>query len=487
MQTKLAERSVGSKGMMSTKLTIVPADPNEEIPMKKGAAAAATTADGKQAKENKNEDLKNALKSEKAAGVGYWLPRHAMVKLMAECIDEHNALRGTCKIDLLCGQECVSILPTRKVNANNVVIVTAKDVDGSLKLHQATLVVGADGMNSKVRQCIATSPTNIWEGGLDPKKFELKQWTSPASHLRIKVLQLPPRFEIPNANGKPPLTSTSEEIYALRSVKTGPRNYLSLGLLPMKDNNAVRPTNIVTRPDHEVWDIHDGPAMQAYFQEAYPRFDFVSDKLISAQEWERFAKAKGTKFPHCQYSEGLAVWDGTGTCGVALVGDACHAFPPDIGQGVNAGLCDVVSLDRALKGLNTETGKVVASSDGKRTASLQKNLERYQQQHAPENAALIRLARFGAPYQYKQPHRADRVLLKLWTLNVAVRLILSKLTFGLVPPSSIILSQNEKLTYRQVMRRADLTTAVFKAIFLGVFGLLMKQRFGFGFLKALFA
>jgi 2-polyprenyl-6-methoxyphenol hydroxylase-like FAD-dependent oxidoreductase len=172
---------------------------------------------------------------------------------------------------------------------------------------------------------------------------------------------------------------------------------------------------------------------------------------------------------------------------VALVGDACHAFPPDIGQGVNAGLCDVVSLDRALKGLNTETGKMVASSDGKRTASLQKNLERYQQQHAPENAALIRLARFGAPYQYKQPHRADRVLLKLWTLNVAVRLILSKLTFGLVPPSSIILSQNEKLTYRQVMRRADLTTAVFKTIFLGVFGLLVKQRFGFGFLEALFA
>ena len=217
---------------------------------------------------------------------------------------------------------------------------------------------------------------------------------------------------------------------------------------------------------------------------------YDDESMISNEEWERFAKAQGTTFPYCQYSEGLAVWDSSGTCGVTLVGDAIHAFPPDIGQGVNAGLMDVVCLDRALKGLDSATGKEIAKTKDEKkkkiTTSFQSNLDRYQKQHMPEIASLIRLARFGAPYQYKQPHRADRILRTLWTMNIAMRLILSKLTFGLVQPPCIILSQNTDLTFRQVMRRADLTTAFLKTLLVGVMGMFVKQRFGFGFLKTMF-
>lgn len=332
-----------------------------------------------------------------------------------------------------------------------------------------------------MRNCLASAPTSIWKShkGFQPNRFKLKQWTSPSTHLRIKVLQLPPQFEIPNAGDKQPLKTVSKDIYALRSVNTGPRDYLSLGLLPMKDNNAVRPTNINTRPDHEVWEITDGKAMQQYFQKAFPRLNFGKDGMVSQEEWERFAKAQGTRYPHCQHSEGLSVYDGSGTCGVALVGDAIHAFPPDIGQGVNAGLMDVVCLDRALKGLDTETGEeITEKKNSKITTTLQSNLERYQKQHSPETASLIRLARFGAPYQYKQPHRADKILRKLWTMNVAFRLMLSKLTFGLIQPPCIILSQNKDLTFRQVMKRADRTTALLKTCLVGIIGIWMKQQFG---------
>ena len=38
--------------------------------------------------------------------------------------------------------------------------------------------------------------------------------------------------------------------------------------------------------------------------------------------------------------------------GVILMGDALHSFPPDLGQGVNSGLEDVVELDRALTTAN---------------------------------------------------------------------------------------------------------------------------------------
>lgn len=381
-------------------------------------------------------------------------------------------------------------MPTNEKDGqhNSVCVTTRNSKNGTMKLHKGKFVVGADGMNSKVRQCIATAPTSIWNShkGFSPKKFMPRQWTSPASHLRIKVLQLPPQFEIPNAPGHASLKTNSEDIYALRSINTGPQNYLSLGLLPMKDNDAVRPTNIVTRPDHEVWDIHDGPAMRRYFQTSFPRYNFNKDDgIISEAEWDRFAKAEGTRFPHCQYSEGMAVWDDTGTCGVALVGDAIHAFPPDIGQGVNAGLMDVVCLDRALQGMNTATGE---ASDDKKTTSLQTNLERYQKQHAREVSALVRLARFGAPYQYKQPHRADRLLGKVWMANVAMRLILNKLTFGLVPQAAIMLSQNVDLTFRQVMRRADLTAVLLKGLVVSALGILWAsklQRFGLVLLKYL--
>ena len=221
--------------------------------------------------------------------------------------------------------------------------------------------------------------------------------------------------------------------------------------------------------------------MQQYFQKAYPRLNFGKESeggMITDEEWERFAKAEGTRFPFCQVSEGLSVYDDSGTCGVALVGDALHAFPPDIGQGVNAGLMDVVCLDRALQGRSAITGEAVSINE----PNLQANLERYQKDHAPETAALIRLSRFGAPYQYKQPHRADRLLLKLWTLNVAMRLLLNKVTLGLVQKPAILLVQDSNLTFRQVMRRADMTTAGLKATALACAGLYVKRRFGFGFL-----
>lgn len=454
----------------------------------------------KENKEEKNaaDDKNTALpSSEKATGVGYWIPRHEMVKLMVEEIDEHNRRGLGGKISLCFGQECVSVLPNGKDNDITVITEDASknDTDSSTttaKEYHANLVIGADGMNSKVRDCLANAQPGTWSTScVKSLKFLPKKYTSPASFLRIKVLQLPPQFEIPDTEGRPSLKTNSEKIYAIRSVNTGPRTYLSLGLLPMKDNNAVRPTNIITRPDHEVWKITDGKAMREYFQKAFPRLNFQEGGLVTNEEWERFAKAEGTRFPSCQYSHGMAVWDESGRNGVALVGDSIHAFPPDIGQGVNAGLMDVVCLDRALSGLEPETGKEAAAAADddattteKSKTALAANLERYQKKHAPEIAALIRLARFGAPYQYKQPHYADRALRMLWTLNVVMRLLLSKVSLGFIQPPCIILSQNKELTFRQVMNRADRSTAVLKTLFITGVAFWAKKRFGLNLFSA---
>ena len=123
----------------------------------------------------------------------------------------------------------------------------------------------------------------------------------------------------------------NEYTYAIRGIYTGFTNYLSLGLLPVKDPSMIRPANVITRPSHEIWKIDNGPEAKEWFTKAFPRFDW--DRYVDDEEWERFAKATGTSFPNCQYSPGLQISSPDGQSGVALVGDAAHAFPPDIGQG----------------------------------------------------------------------------------------------------------------------------------------------------------
>jgi len=73
-----------------------------------------------------------------------------------------------------------------------------------------------------------------------------------------------------------------------------------------------------------------------------------------------------------------------------------HSFPPDIGQGINAGFMDVVALDRALRGVDISKNKPVESPI---SSSLGDALLAYQKNRGPEHRALIRLARFGAPFQ----------------------------------------------------------------------------------------
>ena len=405
----------------------VPADPEVPIPPMNNVAIAGTT-------------IGNATFDSQARSV--WIPRHLMVELMMESCQEQEKERtddAVGSISIVLGHEFADLSSPAE---DGSLVVTCRN--GAT--YPADLVVGADGINSAVREHLKNSAA--WRAKA-LQSFRVRQFVSPATGLRLKSLQLPGDMAIPNTTASDLVEAEPTALVVMRSVKTGTRR-VSLGMLPVKDKQFVRPANVIARPDHEVWSATTGDAVKAWMQEAFPRLPF--DKWVNATEWERFAQAKGLQYPKPQYSPGSAVAV-TDTKGVVLVGDACHAFPPDIGQGINAGLQDVQALDRALKGQNIRTGQALPD---KQAPTLGAALLRYQANRGPEHRALIRLSRFGAPYQYNQSWLRDRIGKKLWFANFLVRTILNKLTLGLVPPHAMVLLSNAKAySYRQVMRRCD--------------------------------
>ena len=149
-----------------------------------------------------------------------------------------------------------------------------------------------------------------------------------------------------------------------------------------------------------------------------------------------------------------------------------HAFPPDAGQGVNAGLQDVVALDRALRNVDIVHGDDDTRENASDTVSSMQKVRNlgaalwaYQKNRGPEHAALIRILRFGCPYQYRQPWLRHRIGAMIWIMNFLFRTIVNKLSFGFIPPALVTLVSDPSLTYRQVMRRADITAFGFQLMF----------------------
>ena len=118
--------------------------------------------------------------------------------------------------------------------------------------------------------------------------------------------------------------------------------------------------NIIARPNHDVWSIQDPETLRQWFQNAFPRMNFNKEEdggILPKKEWERFVKEEGTAFPFCQYTNGVTLCSVDREYAVILIGDALHSHPPDIGQGINAGLLDVVALGEALENVNLSVMK----------------------------------------------------------------------------------------------------------------------------------
>ena len=365
----------------------------------------------------------------------YWLPRRVFLRLLYEEIERNWQDR----ITVLFETKCMKIERLATDRGTQRLEVIAHRAPDAIERFEPSLLVGCDGLQSLVRTTL-----HQWE---QTDRFEMHQFPSPSSGLKYKVLSLPPNFPL---NDKHQDRAVATMAYAIKGKGCDGNRPLSLGVLPFKDDTLPRTANIITYPDHHIWSLKTGDRLLQFLEREFPQLPIR--EIVPLAEADRFAQSAGGAFPVPQFCHGLAHLltsqsAGGSSVGILLLGDAVHCFPPDIGQGVNSALEDVVVFDEVLS----------QSQD-----DLTQALPLYEQRRSPDTTALVRIAQTAAPWQYNQ----NRWRSRLWVVQFFLRLGISRI-LTIVSPPAFFLIQDRRLSYREIWereQRGDLILKVLGAI-----------------------
>lgn len=362
----------------------------------------------------------NPVLARPGAEKAVWIPRASLLATLAErAADEGADLRFGVSVEGLAAAE------------NGAV-----DIDCGGTVLRTPVVVGAEGARSKVRDFLGTS--------LPKSSFEPRELASPSAGLSYKMLQVPPSFSVTNVTDGSSLTMRSSGAYVVPSASTKPNTRrLRLGLLPSRDPELPRTANIIRPSSHEIWGCKTGAEVREFLRSEFPQ---LPDAVVSDAACADFAAGDPGAFPCPQYVETVAAQ--VKGSEVFLVGDAIHAFPPDLGQGVNAALEDVKALGEAF-----ESEDAVAA---------------YQAARAPAAKAIAHLVQRGFPYQYDQSVWRQRLftvglVARVGANAVAAKLLPAGITKRVAPPPvafSVIDGEDYATVWRRVRRATRVTTAL---------------------------
>lgn len=395
----------------------------------------------------------------------YWIPRQALLSLLTRALT--NLPAGTAgSVRTLYGREVAALKRTDAGGVEVSVREGPAEGDGSVETLKPALLVGADGLSSLVRaRCAEWSAADASLGAM-AADFTLVELPSPSSGLLYKMLRLPPAFRLDTEDES--ATAEPRKAYSMRPSKEAPLGPTRLGLLPVADPSYPRTANVILPPEHPVWELESAEAVRGWLRETFPHLP--TDSFISEDEAESFASERPGAFPAPCYSPRQHLL--LPKASVALVGDAVHAFPPDIGQGVNAALSDVMMLSKALDDAaereltsDDSEGRGPADAPAQARALLERALPAYGRACAPEAEAVVRIAQIGFPYQYPITREKSPLQRFGWFANFFARtFVLAKLAPKLFTPAAIVLVQRAHLSYAQAWALAGRTTRRMQAI-----------------------
>ncbi|CEM02547.1 unnamed protein product [Vitrella brassicaformis CCMP3155] len=305
----------------------------------------------------------------------------------------------------------------------------------------AQLIIAADGANSRIAAHVAE---------VDPS-FQQHQLASEGRFAggldrRYKVIAFPPAFDVDVTTtrrrgvlGRRRAEEKSATLHIVPSGSVlirqdptmcrGPTDRLLLYIFQTVAKYS-RVGMIIAHKDHPILHCTSAEKFYTVLQRYFPQWRNVR-QAISRSEAERYVKKRVGHFQPPRHLNRLHVRQR-----VAFVGDAAHSFPPDLGQGANAALEDVVVLDRCLR----ETNNCLAEA-----------LPLFSRQRAPDAHAIAHLA-----WRFKMGGSSTPLLQRIrWRTDFVLRLALSRLLPFLFSPPVFLMIGERGLSYTEVWKRAE--------------------------------
>uniref|UniRef100_A0A7S0BID9 FAD-binding domain-containing protein n=1 Tax=Rhodosorus marinus TaxID=101924 RepID=A0A7S0BID9_9RHOD len=334
-----------------------------------------------------------------------YMRRKKLLKVLTDQIKDHYYS----SVSIMFETQCVV-----KKDESDKLVVELRNLEGDLvKTVLPKLILACDGVHSKVRTTFETTY---------PQSFGRKIRSSPSAGLLYKALRI---------KGEALNTSMHTSVI-LRGGSKPRERYLQVGLFPSHEEDTRRIGSIVLPEDNDLWKIDNCDECYEYFQEHFPRIS-VRD-IIDLDDMKLFLSSTPGRFPHIQWSTGFH--SVSENAAYVILGDAAHSTPPDIGEGVNCCMEDLHVLHDSLQ---------------RHRNDLAAALEDFEDARRSDVEALMRITGYAHPYLYNQ----NSLMKKLWTAELALRVVLNKI-LPIAFDQHIIFLINE-YSYSEALRR-DLRT-----------------------------
>lgn len=367
----------------------------------------------------------------------YWTTRRALLTMLYEAIEARESER----IHVRYSHSVEGL--ERSPDGRLQVTLKGPNAGPNTDIETLTpdLVLACDGLGSVIRKGLAQQPE------APAGAFEMIATPSLSTGLRYKVLNLPSRFEaIDGAAVDDPSMS-----YIIPSRHKDQQKACSLFAFPVSDPSHPRSVNLIREADHHLWTLKTADELFDFLDDAFPQLDIRA--LVSREEAEDFVALEAGAFPAPQYARTLHASFGEGSARnhALLVGDSAHAFPPDLGKGVNAALQDVDALAQKLED----------------AATLEEAVVSYAAERLPEARDLVWLVTNVFPEQYN--HRPWA--LRRWIAGFLLRKGLNAVAPSAFARPGFFLTQDPSLTFGEMRRAIEMTNSRIKALGFGALAL----------------
>ena len=363
----------------------------------------------------------------------YWTTRRALLTMLFAAIEA----RASKRIQVRYSHSVEGLARS----SDGRLQVTLKGPNTGTETLTPDLVLACDGLGSVIRKGLAQQPE------IPAGAFDMIATPSLSTGLRYKVLNLPSRFEATSGAA----VDDPSMSYVIPSRHKDQKKACALFAFPVSDPSHPRSVNLIREADHQLWTLKSADELFGFLEDAFPQLDIRA--LVSREEAEDFVSLEAGAFPAPQYARTLhaSLGEGTARNHAILVGDAAHAFPPDLGKGVNAALQDVDALAEKLE----------------EAATLQEAVENYAAERLPEARDLVWLVTNVFPEQYN--HRPWA--LRRWIAGFLLRKGLNAVAPRAFARPGFFLTQDPSLSFGEMRRAIETTNGRIRKLGLGVLAL----------------